>query len=268
MKLFWLRENNIRTCFWCKCNVEQCISYYNQYEKTLRAEVPYDRDGLCVKANSIKLQNELGLLGANPKAQIAWKFTSLKAETIIEGIEWSHGQNMRITPVALLKPTKIGGVIVRRASLHNMEMFHALNLGKGDKVLISRRNDVIPYIENVIEYVGNIKFKSPLSCPLCHEELVENDKFLMCENTECQGLRIGNLGKWVKALDVYDISDKTIELLERVGMLKDPSDFYKLDVNAISNLEGMGIRSATKIVENFKNKKSIDWVFQSFVNSN
>jgi DNA ligase (NAD+) len=80
----------------------------------------------------------------------------------------------------------------------------------------------------------------------------------MCQNTACQGLRIGNLGKWVKALDVNDISDKTIELFENVGMLKDPSDFYRLNVNDIANLEGMGERSATKIINNFNNKKSID----------
>jgi len=257
-KLLWFKPIGLKTCFWVKVNIEQCIEYYNQYEKILRAETPYDIDGLVVKANSIKLQKQHGMLGDNPKAQVAWKFTSMKAETEVEGIEWSHGQNMRITPVALLKPVKIGGVVVKRASLHNMEMFHALNLGNGDKVLISRRNDVIPYVESVIEHVRHIKFKSPLSCPLCNEELIEDDKFLMCQNTECQGLRLGNLGKWVKALDVNDISDKTIELLESVGMIKDPSDFYKLDINAIANLEGMGIRSATKIVENFNNKKEID----------
>ena len=101
-------------------------------------------------------------------------------------------------------------------------------------------------------------FNVPLWCPLCKEELENDGTFLFCPNTECVGLRRGNLGKWIKSLDVNDISDKTIELLERAGMLNNPSDFYRLDVNAMSNLEGMGVRSATKIVDNFKEKNTMD----------
>lgn len=257
-KLHWLEQNGLKTCFWVNCNTEQIITYYNEYERHLRSKTPYDIDGLVIKANSIFLQRKHGELNGNPKAHVAWKFTSMKAETTIEDVEWSHGQNMRITPIAILNPVRIGGVIVKKASLHNMEIFKNLNLGRGDKVLLSRRNDVIPYIESVIEHVGNIKFKPPIYCPMCNEELVEQDKFLICENTECRGLRLGNLNKWVQALDIDDISEKTIELFERAGIVVYPSDFYKLDINVISNLEGMGIKKATKIINNFKEKNRID----------
>lgn len=264
-KMFWLHNQGLKTSFWKKCTVDECIELYNDYEKTLRAKLDYDVDGLVGKANSIDIQTKHGLLGDNPKAQIAWKFTSMKAETTVEGIEWSRGNGTHITPVALLNPIKLGGVVVRRASLHNMEMFRKLNLGKGDRVLISRRNDVIPYVESVIEYVSHIKIKPPLSCPECEEELVESDKFLECLNIHCSGAVLGNLNRFVKSLDVYDISERTIELFYKAGLVKEPADFYKLKIENISTLEGMGKKSATNIITNFSNKKEID--LMTFIDS-
>jgi len=101
-------------------------------------------------------------------------------------------------------------------------------------------------------------FKPPLWCPMCNEELNNDGTYLMCENTECKGLRIGNLQKWVDALDIDAISIKTIELFENAEIVYDPSDFYRLDENRIANLQGMGTKSAKKIIKNFNDKKEID----------
>ena len=150
-KLNWLNSQGLKTCFWTKCDIHHCQDYYEEYEKHLRAETPYDVDGLVIKANSIALQDKLGLLGENPRAQIAWKFTSMKAETTLLDIDWQVGANRRITPVAVLEPIKVGGVIVRKASLHNLRYFNDLMPYKNARVLISRRGDVIPQIEKIIE---------------------------------------------------------------------------------------------------------------------
>jgi len=150
-KLQWLKDNNIKTCYYKKVTVNDAVNVYNDYEDHLRAQTKYDIDGLVVKCNNVKLQKILGELNGNPKAHIAWKFGAMKAETILENIEWQTGSSGRITPVAILKPVKVGGVVVTKASLHNLKVFNELKPYKNAKVLISRRGDVIPQIEKIIE---------------------------------------------------------------------------------------------------------------------
>jgi DNA ligase (NAD+) len=257
-KLKWIESQGLKTCFWTKCSTDECIKIYNDYELSKRAKTNYDIDGLVIRANNIALQKHHGMLGENPKAQIAWKFTSMKAQTEIIDIDWSRGNNMRITPVAILNPVKLGGVMVKRASLHNMDIFNSFNLGRGDIVLVKRANDVIPQICEVIKHNSNIKFKPPLSCPQCKEELVQDDKNLICPNTQCRGVLLGNLNKWVDSLDIMDISEKTLELLYNVDMVREPADLYKLTIENVADLQGMGEKSATTLVNHIDAKKELD----------
>jgi DNA ligase (NAD+) len=245
----------LKVCFYDVVSVEKAITYYDQYEDGERANTPYDIDGLVFKTNNISYQKSLGKLGENPKGQIAWKFTSMKAETEIIDIEWSLG-NRRMTPVGIMKPVQCGGVMISRASLSNLSLFKDMNLGKGDKVLISRRNDVIPHIESVIESKGNT-FKIPTQCPSCNEKLVEDGKFLICPNDNCDGLAIRNLRKWIDKLEIMDIGESIITSLFNHGFLEDPSDFYKLSTNDIASIDGLGRKSADKIIEHLEEKKEI-----------
>jgi DNA ligase (NAD+) len=112
-----------------------------------REEVPYEIDGMVVSVNNLEAMEELGELNMRPRGQIAWKFDPLMRETRIMDVRWQVGPTGRITPVASVEPVNVGGVTVTSISLHNVSLFRDLGLAKGDRVLVSRRNDVIPFLE-------------------------------------------------------------------------------------------------------------------------
>ena len=118
-----------------------------------RAEVAYDIDGEVVSVADLQLLESLGDVNMRPKGQIAWKFESEKAESRVLDVVWQVGSTGRITPVAKIEPTPIGGVTIESVSLHNLKMFHELRLFRGCRVLVERRNDVIPYISRNLDLV-------------------------------------------------------------------------------------------------------------------
>ena len=125
------------------------VAKYKNYMEKLRDKLDYDIDGLVIKANSKAIQVELGVVHGRPKGQIALKFPSSSKMTKLKDVIWQVGLTGRITPVALVEPVEIGGVTIQRVSLHNTSNMKELNVYKGADILVSRRNDVIPYIEKV-----------------------------------------------------------------------------------------------------------------------
>ncbi|MDD5650469.1 MAG: NAD-dependent DNA ligase LigA [Candidatus Nanoarchaeia archaeon] len=255
-KLQTIERFGLKTCFWKKVSIVEAIQVFNEYESKIRATLPYDIDGLVIRANSITIQQKHGMLGGNPKAKIAWKFKPMQKETILKDILWHIGNSRRVTPIAILEPTPMGGVTVRRCSLHNVEMFKTFKFKKGCAVLIERANDVIPYLlEN--HGGGTEDFVVPGVCPECGGKTEIQGKFLMCTNDDCSGLGTGNLERWVQVLDIDGLGPKIIQMLYENGLVKEPADFYKLTVNQVAGLERLGERSATKIVTNLRAKMAI-----------
>lgn len=255
-KLQTIESFGLKTCFWKKVTVKEAISIYYEYHKEIRSTLPYDIDGLVIRANSIKLQEKHGMLGGNPKAHIAWKFPPMQRETILLDIEWSVGNSRRITPVAILKPVDMGGVTVRRCSLHNVSIFKSLKLKKGCTVLVERANDVIPYlVEN--RSGGTKEFEIPSVCPACSEPVSVEEKFLICNNDNCSGLEIGNLEKWIKVLNIDSIGPRIIQLLYEKKLVTEPADFYVITTDQVAGLDRMGKRSAEKVINNLKAKMEI-----------
>jgi DNA ligase (NAD+) len=119
--------------------------------KNARDALPYEIDGMVVTVNSLKVLDAMGEVAMRPLGQIAWKFDAVMAETRMVDVKWQVGHSGRVTPVAVVEPVNIGGVVVTNVSLHNMTMFRELKLFAGCRVLISRRNDVIPYIEKNLD---------------------------------------------------------------------------------------------------------------------
>lgn len=130
-------------------NVETVKLVYNEYEENLRAGLDHDIDGLVISPNNLSILNNLGKKGGNLRGQIAWKFNTEKKQTRIVDIHWQMGATGKYTPVAEVEPMHIGGVNITRASLHNYGNFMKLNPYKGAVCVISRRNDVIPYVEQI-----------------------------------------------------------------------------------------------------------------------
>lgn len=233
---------------------------YEEYESKTRESLPYEVDGLVIKVNDLALQEEMGRAGdrknANPKGQVALKFAHEMRVSTVNEIGWQVGNTGRITPVAWIEPVQIAGVTVKKASLHNIENIRKLRVSIGAKVLVSRRNDVIPYVEKVIKD-GNNKVEVPASCPSCEEKVDFDGTYLQCQNVNCHSRVTGNIEKWVTNLDIDEFGPKLIELLHANGLVKSVPDLYRLTVDQVTELDRMGETSAKKVLDNLHAKKSL-----------
>jgi DNA ligase (NAD+) len=239
---------------------QDIIDLISQYEDQIRGNLPYEIDGIVIEINDVKHFNELGEKNNRPKGAVAYKFSSLKKETKVLDVTWQLGKSGTLTPVAELEPVEMGGVTVKRASLHNLENFKNLELSKMTEVLVSRRNDVIPYVEQVITYQrGSLPFELPSECPVCGETPVEKGKFLECPNPVCDGAKIGDLKKWVSVTEMQSlgIGGKTLEKLYYDDFIYEPGDLYTLEADEVEYIEGFGKRSAEKIVNIIQSKKEL-----------
>ncbi len=135
---------------WSGGTIDQVVRDFESKRKC-REIIPYEIDGMVVSVNSFQLQEELGAVNMRPRGQKAWKFDAAVGETRVEDIRWQVGPTGRVTPVAVLEPVEIGGVTITNVSLHNLSIFRDLKLFRGCRVLVSRRNDVIPYIEKNLD---------------------------------------------------------------------------------------------------------------------
>ena len=116
-----------------------------------RSSIPYEIDGTVIRVNDTALQESLGEINMRPRGQTAWKPKAETGVTTVKDVVWQVGPTGRVSPVCVVSPVKIGGVTIERISLHNLKVFHSLRLWEGCRVLVSRRNDVIPYVECVID---------------------------------------------------------------------------------------------------------------------
>jgi len=251
---------DLPTAFVGLAYIDTVMEIYNKYEETKRAILDYEIDGLVIECNDLDDYYRLGEKDNCPKGTMAFKFTSIKKETTIKDVTWQLGKSGTITPVAELEPINIGGVTVKRASLSNLEIFKYMNLHHGDIVLVSRRGDVIPYVESVVSsVVGNKVIERINTCPVCDTPVVENGKFLVCPNPDCDGSKIGDLKKWasVSEMQSLGIGGKTLEKLFDEGLVADVADLYTLKTNQLENLEGFGKRSAEKIIEIIDSKREL-----------
>ncbi len=232
-------------------DLDGAIGIHQDYAKTRRAKLDYEIDGLVIRAHSIHAQHMLGELGNRPRGAIAYKFASQAKVTTLVDIVWETGPSGRVSPVAIVEPVDLAGATVRRASLHNASNIAELGLGIGDEVLVSRRNDVIPYVEEVVTSRGKTA-KPPTTCPTCKSKLLKVGEYLQCKNVECQALIEGRIENWIDALGVLEWGDKLIHQLVEAELVREPADLYKLKPAQIAGLERRGMTIATKVLDNLK----------------
>jgi len=256
-KIQFLRDHDLQTVSTHSVSTKDAIRIFNEYVASRRANLDHDIDGMVIKLNNINKQKAWGEYNKNPKAQIAWKFPPIEKTTKIVDVRWDQGRNGRLTPVAILEPTQIGGVTITHALLHNLEIFNNFNLGSGDTIVLIRSNDVIPFISGVVSKTNSKRFPIIDKCPTCSGKTTVDGKFLMCYNEDCSGNDVGHILKWIDKIGIktLGIGKKTIELLYNHELVKNPADLYRLTVEQIETLEGQGHRSAEKIVEAVQSKR-------------
>ena len=234
---------------WKVTDIAGALEIYAEYIAGKRANLDYEIDGLVVRANDLRAQTLLGELGDRPRAAVAFKFPSLAKNSKVIAIAWDTGPSGRVTPIAQVEPVDIGGAIVQNVSLHNASNVERLGVGVGDEVLVSRRNDVIPYLEEVVVKHGTVA-TPPERCTTCHSELTRRGEYLQCTNRECFAIVTGRLKRWVGVQDIHEWGDKLVVQLVEAKLVKEPADLYVLSVDQIANLERRGEISAKKIHAN------------------
>ncbi|MDD2483176.1 MAG: NAD-dependent DNA ligase LigA [Candidatus Shapirobacteria bacterium] len=243
--------------FHCQ-NFDQIEAIYQKFLNQTRLDYPFEIDGLVIKINDQKIQNELGIKNNRPKGQVAYKFPARSSQTRIISIDWQVGPLGMITPVAKVDPIEISGAIITFASLANYDLIKEKNININDIVEVSRRGDVIPHIDHVVNKVAENHILAPTNCPSCGTLLIIESKFLKCPNIQnCPAQILGSLKLFCDALEIKGISDKTIEKLYQVNLIKLPGDFYKLNISDFSNLAGLGEKSGQNIVHQIQAKKTL-----------
>ena len=218
------------------CNdADEAVHYFKTIAQT-RNELPIWIDGVVMKINAIKKQVELGVTGGRPKGQIAWKFDSAGAETILEGVVVSGGHTGGLYPTAQLRAVDIGGTTITNASLANFDEIARLDVAIGDSVWVIKANDIIPKIIRVTDRPANRQpILQPVFCPFCGGEVGRrlnvsgNDGVIIeCRNSNCEKKSTGKIRRWIASLDILGIGDVVLEAMVEKLELADAADLYTL----------------------------------------
>lgn len=225
-----------------------------------RRSLGYEIDGLVFKINELDVRERFGYTEHHPRWAVAYKFESPQAEARLMGITVQVGRTGRITPVAEISPTKLGGSTIRRATLHNQEYIDELELAIGDTVSISKRGDVIPAVENVIEKneEGNTTYRIPDVCPCCGTELVKIGGLQYCPEYTCPDQVKGRISFFASSdqMDIETLGPKTVEVLYNAGILRSIEDIYTADFTKAAGLPGLGEKSISLLIKGVRESVS------------
>jgi len=244
------------------CRGVQEIFRYRDEMEARRDQLPYEIDGLVVKVNSTPLQQRLGQIARSPRWAIAYKFKPRQATTRILDIQANVGRTGTLTPVASLEIVPIGGVMVKSASLHNMDEIARKDIRIGDTIVVERAGDVIPYVVKVLteKRTGDEKqFVMPERCPICGSQVFreEGEAAYRCIGISCpaqlkESLKFfGSRG----AMDIEGLGEKLINQLVERGLVQDVADLYKLTKEQLAGLDRMAAKSAQNLLDNLARSK-------------
>lgn len=252
-----LRDLGFATPHLAAGDLGRMLHFFAEYAGGRRAAVDYEIDGLVIRANAVASQDALGELNNRSRAAVAFKFPSEMKVSELLDVLWETGPTGRITPVAIVKTVRLVGAKISRASLHNRANVERLSLGIGDDVLVSRRNDVIPYIERVVVRANTPRVQVPEICSACGHAVSREGEYLMCRNEACPSRRLGRVQVWVRQLGLLEWGDKTIESLFEAGLVQEVPDLYTLDVTTVAELPRLGRVQARKLLEPLHANKDI-----------
>ena len=243
-------------------DINSCAEYYREMIEK-RLTLPYEIDGAVIKVNSLELQARLGAVSRSPRWAIACKFPAMQETTVVREIEVSVGRTGALTPIAYLEPVRVGGVIVSRASLHNLDEIRKKDVRKGDTVIVQRAGDVIPEVVKVIESrrpPGAQVFEMPESCPVCGSRVVrlEGEAAFRCIDIACPAQVKENIRHFAArgAMDIEGVGEKLTSALVDAGLVKDPADLYYLKKEDLVNMERMAEKSASNILAAIESSKA------------
>lgn len=240
-------------------------SYFQGWDSR-RQNLPYMTDGVVVKINPLNLQKQLGFTQKFPRWAIALKYPAEEAPTQVKAVTVQVGRTGALTPVAELEPIQLAGTTVQRATLHNSDRIAELDLHIGDTVIVRKAGEIIPEVVRILRELRPTNaqsFKMPTHCPDCGQPVVkpQNEAVTRCINTSCPAILRGSLIHWCSrdALDINGVGDKLVQQFVEQKLVDSVADLYELTVEKLTQLERMGEKSATKIVNAIQTSKTQPW---------
>lgn len=244
----------------CK-TIDEVVDYIMYWEEH-KQDLPYEIDGIVIKANSYSLQEEIGSTQKSPRWATAYKFPEEELATKLLDIELSVGRTGIITPVAVLNPINISGSTVSKASLHNKDIIDDLDIHIGDMVVVKKAGEIIPKVVRVVEELrlaNSEKYVMPNICPSCESKTFtkEGDPFTRCLNPDCPEQNIRKIIHFAsrEALNIEGLGDKVVATLYEKGIIKHTIDLFSLDRNKLVELERMGDKSVDNLLNAIENSK-------------
>jgi DNA ligase (NAD+) len=245
-------------------NMDEVHNFIKKWEKK-RHDLPFDIDGIVIKVNSLKHQQTLGFTAKSPRWAVAFKYKAENAATVLKSISFQVGRTGVITPVANLEPVLLAGTVVKRASLHNADIIHKLDVRVGDTVFVEKGGEIIPKITGVDvnkRSADTKPFHFITHCPECGAQLVreEGEANHVCPNAEnCPPQIKGKIEHFVgrRAMNIESIGAETIELFNKAGLVNNIGDIYDLKKEDIVPLERMAEKSAANIIEGIEASKQV-----------
>lgn len=238
------------------------IREFYRYWLENRYTLDHDIDGIVIKVNDFALRERLGSTSKAPRWAAAWKFPAREAITGLESVDYQVGRTGIITPVANLTPINIGGVMVKRATLHNFKEVERLGVKIGNRVRVIRAGDVIPKVVEVVPKDGDGPggdIAPPNQCPACGSELRREDIYLRCVNRSCESVRLETLKFFVSrdGMDIEFFGPELVARLHTAGKLDTLADFYRLTKETLLEMERMGDRLADKILDSVNARRRV-----------
>jgi DNA ligase (NAD+) len=242
------------------------VAEYYQHWDTERLNLPYMTDGVVVKINSFKLQEQLGFTQKFPRWAIALKYAAEEAPTRVENIAVNVGRTGALTPLAEMHPVQLAGTTVSRATLHNADRIAQLDIRIGDTVIVRKAGEIIPEVVRVLKELrppDTEPFVMPSHCPVCGQPVVreKGEAVTRCVNTSCAAILKGSIEHWVSrdALDIRGIGEKLVHQLVDKELVHSVADLYDLTSDKLYDLERMGQKSADKIIDAIAQSKNQPW---------
>ncbi len=245
-------------------SIDAVLEFCSRWEQQ-RDELPYDIDGVVVKVNRIRQQEQLGSIAKSPRWAIAFKFASRQATTQLRGITFQVGRMGTVTPVAELEPVLLAGSTISRATLHNEDIIRELDLREGDTVTIEKGGDVIPKV-TAVDHSARGNDSQPFDfasiCPACGTALrrPEGQAAWFCENQACPAQVRGRIEHFASrtAMDIEGLGEAVVDILVGKGFLRTVADLYTLGEHrdAIEAIDRFGKKSVDNLLDGIERSKS------------
>jgi DNA ligase (NAD+) len=241
--------------------LDPAIAYTETFDKG-RDTLPYEADGMVIKIDDLSLAADLGFVGKDPRGAIAFKFPAREVTTTLLGIDVEVGRTGVLTPRAQLEAVEIGGVVVRNATLHNFDYIEEKDIRIGDRVLVKRAGEVIPYVIGPVMDARSgkeKKYKPPLKCPACGQDVehLEGEVAWYCVNAACPAQLVRNVEHFVSrgAMDIVGLGIKIVEQLIEAELVKDVADLFTLKKKDLLALEGFAEKKAENLLGSIEQAK-------------